>query len=175
LCKRSFVIRHLRLSDIGTKPNINWIKFTEHLFMTLQIPENLIYEGEEYPIRGGDDLLQMYFSLVGIEPEFDDIVSSRWRGYQGTWEIIDDRLYLTELTCNKLTDGSTPKMKSFFPDSSGPVFAYWFSGDIRFPHGKVTRSRMGYEPDYEEDWYLIVEDGIVSRLDVVINELANLK
>ena len=52
-----------------------------------------------------------------------------YRGYQGTWTIDGDRLYLTRID-GTLVDGRVATLADLFPDEPDRVFAHWFSGEI---------------------------------------------
>ena len=78
--------------------------------------------------------LDDYFKLTGIKPDFELTCSACWRGYIGTWEILDGRLFLTGLS-EPLSEG-TKNMQTFFPDDPVRVFAYWYSGQLCVPQGE---------------------------------------
>ncbi len=56
-----------------------------------------------------------------------------YRGYQGTWALDGDRLFLTRID-GTLVDGQAATLAVLFPEHPEPVFAHWFSGEI---HGDV--------------------------------------
>ena len=73
-----------------------------------------------------------------------------WRGYIGTWEIKDGRLYLAGLIgrCEMIGDE--------------PIFAEWVSGWLRIPRGEMLRYvHMGFESVYERELHLRLEGGVV--------------
>jgi hypothetical protein len=102
--------------------------------MTAQIAEKLYYKGECYPMCSNP--LSMYFSLADIEPNFKPTTTALWRGYAGTWEIMDERLYLAELS-GQMKDGFEVSVSTFFPDYPERVFAHWFFRKNSHPVGKV--------------------------------------
>jgi len=63
--------------------------------MTAQIGEKLKFEGRELSMCS--EPLGDYFVFSGIDPELEFTCTALWRGYVGTWEIRDDRLYLIGL------------------------------------------------------------------------------
>lgn len=63
--------------------------------MTAQISEGLIYEGQQLSMCTNP--LGDYFAMGGDRPRFEDNCTALWRGYVGTWEIVDGRLYLIKL------------------------------------------------------------------------------
>jgi hypothetical protein len=56
------------------------------------------------------------------------------RGYQGTWEIREGRLYLIALV-GTLKDGAQANLATLFPNSPDGVFAHWYSGPVIEPEG----------------------------------------
>ncbi len=63
--------------------------------MTAQFHERLIWNGEEYGMAS--EPLELYLRRIKNRIEFVFCNTACWRGYEGTWEIIDDRLYLIDL------------------------------------------------------------------------------
>lgn len=39
-----------------------------------------------------------YFAMGGTNPRFESNCTALWRGYVGSWEIVDDRLLTTKST-----------------------------------------------------------------------------
>lgn len=129
--------------------------------MTAQIPERLIYRGEQVPLCTNP--LGGYFELAGIQPSFEVNCTALWRGYVGTWEIIGDRLYLVGIDAT-LTDGSPASLATFFPGFPDRVFAHWYNGTLRIPQGKLLDYvHGGYASKYEQDLLLDIELGVVVR------------
>ena len=86
-----------------------------------------------------------------------------WRGYVGTWEIIDGRLYLIELH-GELEGGGAASLATGFPGFPDRVFAHWYSGTLRIPQGKMLKYlHMGYGSTYERDLFLEIEKGVVKN------------
>ena len=139
--------------------------------MTAQIAENLYYKGECYSMCSNP--LSMYFSLAEIEPNLKQrTCTALWRGYVGSWEIIDERLYLVGLS-GELKDGSEVSVATFFQDYPKRVFAHWFSGKIRIPLGRcIEYVHMGYGSNYEKDWFLTIDKGVITRNEVKANAIS---
>jgi hypothetical protein len=73
-----------------------------------------------------------------------------WRRYIATWEIKEGRFYLVAI------EGQ------FEFIGSEPLFANWFSGDIRIPMGEVIVYRhMGFESVFAEEMFIAIERGVV--------------
>ena len=127
--------------------------------MTAQIAERLRYQGEDLAMCANP--LSHYFSMGGINPRFKSNCTALWRGYVGSWEIVDDRLYLICLN-GTLEDGTDASLATIFPEFPDRVFAHWYSGTIRIPQGKqLEYVHMGYRSTFERDLFLDVERGVV--------------
>ena len=132
--------------------------------MTAQIGENLSYEGHATTMCS--EPLGSYFTLAGVSPRFAENCTALWRGYVGSWEIRDDRLYLTGLE-GTLQDGSLATVATFFPDYPDRVFAHWYSGTLRVPQGKLLAYfHGGYGSTYEDDLLISIEKGVVTGTNV---------
>jgi hypothetical protein len=127
--------------------------------MTAQIAENLLYRGESMAMC--TEPLEKYFILSCTFPKFESNCTALWRGYVGSWEIVNERLYLVGLD-GTLEDGTNVSVSTFFPDFPDRVFAHWFSGTIRIPQGKQLRYvHMGYASTFERDLFLDLQRGVV--------------
>ena len=132
--------------------------------MTAQISEKLIYEGQQLSMCTNP--LGLYFAMGGDGPNFDYNCTALWRGYVGTWEIVDGRLYLIELH-GALEGGEEASVATMFPDYPDRVFAHWYSGTIRIPQGKLLNYvHMGYGSTYERDLFLEIDKGVIKNTRV---------
>lgn len=132
--------------------------------MTAQISEGLIYEGQQLSMCTNP--LGDYFAMGGNRPSFENNCTALWRGYVGTWEIIDGRLYLIKLR-GDLEGGGEASLATIFPDYPDRVFAHWYSGTIRIPQGKLLNYvHMGYGSTYEQDLFLEIEKGVLKNTRV---------
>lgn len=99
--------------------------------MSKQTAEVIYYQGRRYALHA--EPLDEYFRLQGIDPGFEPPDSSLLRGYHGTWEIRDDRLYLIGLRAH-LMDGSEADLAALCPvaanSPTGEAFAIWYSGEL---------------------------------------------
>jgi hypothetical protein len=138
--------------------------------MTAQASEYLKINGEEVAMLSTP--LEDYFEQGGQKPRFVALSSALWRGYVGTWEIVADRLYLTEIT-GKLYGGGDASLTSVFPDATDRVFAHWYSGQLRLPQGRRLRYvHMGYSSSYERDVLLTIQSGVLVSEEVRVNGVA---
>lgn len=83
------------------------------------------------------------------------------RGYQGTWEIQDNRLYLVELV-GTLEDGSEATLATLFPNSPERVFADWHSGPLIEPDVNRTKYVPRGDWIYDCDLFITIDKGEVS-------------
>lgn len=138
--------------------------------MTAQISERLRYQGADVAMCTNP--LSDYFSMGGTNPRFESNCTALWRGYVGSWEIVDDRLYLTGLS-GTLEGGASATLATIFPDFPDRVFAHWYSGTIRIPQGKrLEYVHMGYGSTFERDLILDIERGVIETTRVRHNGTA---
>lgn len=81
------------------------------------------------------------------------ICTALWRNYIGTWEIIDDKLYLIELKVlapgkkQEMFDFKSLSLKKLFPqkyiDEKGRLFCFWFSGRLAIPENIHKKDSFG--------------------------------
>lgn len=128
--------------------------------MTAQVAEKLIYGDKEIPLFTNP--LSLYLKQSGIF--FQSPHTANWRGYIGTWEIIEvdgvERLYLVGLSAHK-TYEEILGLSDVFPGCD-KVFAHWFSGELRCPQGAQLEYRhMGYGSIYEYDLLMEFKQGVL--------------
>jgi len=129
--------------------------------MTAQMPERLTYKGEKLSLA--EQPLSAFFKLARSKPAMAETSSALWRGYIGSWEVTNERLYLLGLD-GRLEDGSALTLDLLFPGFPDRVFAHWYSGDLRIPRGKLLNYiHVGYASVYEQDLILSIECGMVVR------------
>lgn len=135
--------------------------------MTAQIPEVLRFDGREHPMC--TEPLEDWFELSGRKSPFHGYCSANWRGYIGTWEVRDQRLYLLGLE-GKDDDGADLSLGSLFPDYPARVYAHWYSGTVRLPEGRLLQyEHGGYSSTYERDRLLRFEKGVLVETHVTRN------
>lgn len=137
--------------------------------MTAQSPEKIVYQGEKFVMC--TEPLEDYFSKGGIRPWLQLSSTALWRRYVGSWEVVDDRLYLTNLD-GRLEDGTKVTVATIFPGFPDKFFAQWYSGQLRIPQGELLEYiHMGYGSTYERDLLLEVRCGVVVETSVRHNEV----
>jgi len=123
--------------------------------MTAQSGDTLFYKGEE--LRMASEPLNQYLSEKS-DIKFVSRFTSNWRGYYGTWEIINNKLYLIQLEA--YIEGYEKVDLNYLFPGQNKVFANWFSGEIRVPQGeRLHYVHMGYGTLYEKDLFLVFENG----------------
>ncbi len=126
--------------------------------MTAQIPEKLNYKGQQF--RMCTHPLDNY---EGCRLKFAHNCTALRRGYVGTWEIIDDRLYLVALA-GSFENGSKVTLGAVFPDYHDRIFAHWYSGTMQIQQGKLLQYvHLGYFSVYERDMFFEMVKGVVKQ------------
>ena len=126
--------------------------------MTTQAKERIIIDGEKYPLLNALSL-----------PEDDTKIkqkegatytrSSCWRGYVGTWEIKDDKLYLIEFS-----SGMYDVLANL------PILADWISGTAKVATGEVKANSSWDIETYETEMHLTFENGLVIKTTNIKND-----
>ena len=125
--------------------------------MTAQLSEALIMDDERH--RLFETPLDDYFRLMRMESPFPSGCSACWRGYLGTWELTNGRLYLTRLGA-EMGEASSITIADLFPGFPDRVFAHWFSGCLRLPQGEqIEYIHMGFSRQHERDLFIDIRQG----------------
>jgi len=121
--------------------------------MTTQVKERIIIDGEKYPLLNALSL-----------PEDDTKIkqkegatytrSSCWRGYVGTWEIKDDKLYLIDFSSGK-----------YDVLVNLPILADWITGIGMVATGEIKDSSSWDIETYETETHLTFENGLVVKTE----------
>jgi hypothetical protein len=123
--------------------------------MTAQIHESLKYNDNFYSMA--TEPLEPYLELINFK-KFSAPHTGCWRGYYGAWEIKNNQLFLTELK-GFFKNSIEVNLQHLFPDQT-EVFAYWFSGLLNLPQGKLLKYiHVGYSSIYEKTQILEIENG----------------
>ena len=136
--------------------------------MTAQTSEVLIYKNEELMLFS--EPLEGLFEKLHPTYEPLNFSTACWRGYIGTWKIENNKLYLTKVESVRYEDEESDLcLTDLFPDSSGDVFAIWYSGTLICPMGDVIENHAGFGSTYERELLIEIENGFVTREDVIKN------
>ena len=94
--------------------------------------------------------------------------TSCWRGYRATWIIIDNNLYLEDIE----TQNKKLRKDSLFKKIKEPVFADWYTGELRLPRGECLKYvHGGFGSIYERDILITVEKGKVISQKIKTNRV----
>lgn len=144
--------------------------------MTAQAYEKIYIDGQEQYMA--TEPLKSYLSTLAEREVFSPIETSCWRGYHGTWEIIDNKLFLIDLKGHNVNYERGTHWKVgldyLFPNQN-KVFAEWFTGEIRISSGV----KLSYfpVPKYEFDLFLEFKDGMLigrRKVDNIIEEFTKI-
>ena len=79
-----------------------------------------------------------------------------WRGYVGTWEIRDKRLYLVKLQGRFVLDGDEP------------LFADWVHQTVAVPQGRLVQYvHMGFQSRYESELWIDISGGVETKRETI--------
>ncbi len=127
--------------------------------MTAQMPEVLIMDGMSHAMHSLP--LGRYFADSSRRPALRHPHTACWRGYVGTWEVANDKLYLVGFE-GWAADGSKLTLGDIFPDRIGRVLASWFSGKVKIPSGELLQyNHLGFASAYEADIILKFRKGVL--------------
>lgn len=148
---------------------IGIIHFSNYCFASYQEPEILIFEGDTIPIfvlPAGKMPKQYIEKLYQIlDSDFSSSLGL-WRGYQGVWQVSNNKLYLVGFAnCKK------PGLLNYiFQDKciENKVFASWATLDIILPKGKILRWGI-FEKIYLKEEILHIKKGKIVKRELVDN------
>jgi hypothetical protein len=123
--------------------------------MTAQVDEILIFDENRTSITFHPPLPNSHPGIMKVD-EKDikgdiSVIGSTacWRGYIGTWEIKNEKLYLINI------------LGYYQMIDNHPIFADWVSGLIRVPQGKLMYCDRSGHKVYEQEVHLRIEQGKV--------------
>ena len=160
--------------------------------MTVQIREQLVHNGQRLSINKAP--LEDFFKLGGNRVPFLVHTTMCWRGYEGTWSLVDGKLWLDNLAgyiakgpLVEIADAAfrnfreygidleNPSMCSritledIFPGAESSVFAHWFSGEINASlSNEIMRNGEGDDASVKRTLKLVFQDGVLTSEDVVL-------
>lgn len=137
--------------------------------MSMQIPETIIIDNEQYSclfgfIPDNHPMIEKLDKKVARKennPSNYIFGTGCYRKYVGTWEIIDDKLYLKDI------EGIYKKL------SSDNLFADWISGIIEVNFGKVIKTNCINKPNgflTDKEIHLEIKNGVVISKIISTNE-----
>ena len=127
--------------------------------MTTQVQERIIIEGERYPLINSLSLPEDE-SIIQIKRKgFIEKSSNCWRGYVGTWEIKDDKLYLIDFS-----SGMYDVLVNL------PIPADWITGVGLVATGDMIKGSSWDITRYESEIHLTFENGLVVKTQNINND-----
>lgn len=127
--------------------------------MTAQFKEKLYYKATEF--RMSSEPFNKYLDLNKVLKFYSDN-TGLMRGYFGVWEIKNNQLWLIRLTAN-LNKNTEVQLDYFFPGKN-EVFAEWYSGILKVPHGKMLQYiHAGYGSKFEKTLFIEINAGMYVR------------
>jgi hypothetical protein len=130
--------------------------------MTMQIPDRLIFEGNQYWIVSGAYPMDAFPS--GMRPKIPSFSTACWRGYVATWVIEDDALCLSSMAVHRVND-DTNLIADLFPDVALPVKATWVNGKVVASGGGIKYN--GYYGSVSNEYLLLtVKQGVIVSSEV---------
>lgn len=112
------------------------ISTVDFVYSTEQLEDFLIIENDTICLKSFP-LEELNFQIRPFKyGDFDFPNTACWRGYQATWKVIDNKLFLIEIvkvdsTQEKLNIENYFKINSYSPQIiNGLIYADWFSADL---------------------------------------------
>lgn len=145
-------------------------------YATEQAPDRLIINGDTLLLHALP--LEQWKKQNNWErPLFSDSLSSFstgcWRGYFAYWEVIDNRLYLTNIYNEDLSAKVSLDTLFIGKVQDGRVYADWFSDTVTAYQGNLLYSmHMGFSCIYEDEFEYVLEKGILINSAYFDNSLS---
>jgi hypothetical protein len=137
--------------------------------MTAQACDKILIEGRENRLYC--EPLELYWNDYNPKPDFVPPHTACWRGYIAFWTVEATKLHLTGID----TENESLKIEKVFPGKEAPIFADWFTGELRIPQGEMLQYvHMFYQSRFESDLFLLVDNGIVLNEWVVDNRCGSM-
>lgn len=128
--------------------------------MSAQFPDLLEYQGTRYALCS---LPMDVCPLVRINRYELHCNTALVRGYVAEWRVEAGRLYLIGISGAFDDRALTPiSIRTYFPDAVLPIFASWYSGQLRCPGGRRLKYvHMGFKSIYQRDLLITIDQGRV--------------
>jgi len=147
---------------VGRLENSN---ISNNQLMTIQVQEIIKIDGE-FQV-----LLSRPFEpfLKALEVKLVPISTACWRGYIGTWELVNNVLYLTGIKLNYHEEDE----EKLIPLKLYDVIyqATWYTGELKIGIGRLIYIGDNYQPLYEKEMICTVEGGLITNHDIVKNKV----
>ncbi len=123
--------------------------------------EKFTTNGEEFTMEAVP--LESYFNDIIKKPFEDWLNAACLRGYVGSWEVMDNKLFLTNLVAYGDTDPKV-NLQFIFPNQK-TVFANWFTGELKICSGKIIQFCQKGTDDalYEHEMTFTFAGGLLKK------------
>ena len=141
--------------------------------MTAQVAERIIVDGRPQPLFADPlrELVERHKIRLG-SPYL--VSTSNYRGYVGTWEILDARFCLVRLDWPAwndsgrlelpISDAVRRRLLRAAKCDAFPIHAHWFNGVVRMAVGKrLIYGHLGWSHWFERQRIVHVKSGAVVR------------
>src|SRR3954469_16405067 len=140
--------------------------------MTAQTPERIILDGRPRWLFAQPLYRLLKHHRLGLaNPYFQS--TAHHRGYVGTWEVIDRRLYLVHLCWDgwdgtycevPISDELRRTLLRIASSSDFPIHAHWFNGVVRIALGRrLVYSHHGWSHWFERERVIRFKAGEIVR------------
>jgi hypothetical protein len=137
-------------------------------FFTAQYPDKINYNGKEYPLY--KYLLEPYFEK-NPEKRPQSYSTALYRGYVGHFEIIENQIFITDVTIPRLYTDSNGKTKtksiSYYKrifEENIDVKIEWYNGILVLPYGKITEYGLSGTDNVYSNYILIeIKKGVLIK------------
>jgi hypothetical protein len=137
--------------------------------MTAQTPERIIIDDEPRALYADPLYRLLASSRFKLGAYATERSTACYRGYCGTWEIIDRRLYLVHLNLMGWREEPIPhdlraKLLRVARCKDFPIAARWFNGTLRIQIGRrLVYSHHGWSNWFERERVVTIIGGDVQR------------
>jgi len=138
------------------------------VYATEQVPDLLYYQDKKFMLNTGwghPSPLQTYFYQNNIEYPFEMLSTANYRGHVATWDIVDNKLFLREISIEESKyspDKFNVKSNNDSLSKKDLVFADWFSGVIECQ----LIDKQG-DRDFDVSYYFHLRKGEVINTQIV--------
>ncbi len=131
---------------------------------TRQVRDTLIIDNVKFAINRPplNQLDSLHYRSLVDQVGFNEFFSWNFRGYVATWRIDSNKLYLDKLSTDSDRADFRDVLKDF-KDSTGGIFASWYSGTLICGTGPVLcESGIGWDDLNETEVELTIQSGVVT-------------
>jgi hypothetical protein len=106
------------------------------------------------------------------EKDYVGLISSAcWRGYVAEWQILNKRIYLSNIYACHNAKVKLDLRKIFKESKNDLVLANWINGNIFAPSGSCIEFNNGYNSIYEKEFVFDFKNGELIKVDTFKNSI----